>query len=106
MQFWAAAATAVALNRVLILPTFLCYCDEFWGWSLEVAPSWQCRWAGAHNQTLPFHCPIDTIVNLMQVADEPARHGAAFTYRESSFLTNPNTPTAIKVHLFAGGVYV
>lgn len=97
VQFWAAAGAAVALNRVLVLPTFLCYCDELWWWSLEVSSSWKCRWPGAHNQTLPFRCPVDTIVNLLQVDDEPNKHGVVLKYRESSFLDNPRTPDAIRV---------
>ena len=97
VQFWAAAGAAVALNRVLILPTFLCYCDELWWWSLEVSSNWKCRWPGAHNQTLPFRCPVDTIVNLLQVDDEPNKHGVVLKYRESSFLDNPRTPDAIRV---------
>ena len=99
MQFWDAAGAAVALNRTLILPTFTCYCDELWYWSLEVKPSYGCRWPGAKNQTLPFVCPHDQLVNYLQLEDSPAKYGSPVQYRESSFLDNPRTPAAIKVGL-------
>lgn len=99
MQFWDAAGAAVALNRTLILPTFTCYCDELWYWSLEVKPSYGCRWPGAKNQTLPYACPHDQLVNYLQLEDNPAKYGSPVRYRESSFLENPRTPTAIKVRL-------
>ena len=101
MQFWDAAAAAVALNRTLILPTFTCYCDELWYWSLEVKPSCGCRWPGARNQTLPFACPHDQLVNYLQLEDNPAKYGSPVRYRESTFLENPRTPSAIKVYLDA-----
>ncbi|DBA89705.1 TPA: hypothetical protein ACH3X2_004594 [Trebouxia sp. C0005] len=95
-QFWNAAGAAVALNRTLILPQFTCYCDELWYWSLEVNPGYKCRYVGARNQTLPFQCPHDMVVNLLQLDDVPAKFGAAVKYRESTFLDNPRTPQAIK----------
>ncbi len=97
MQFWNAAGAAVALNRTLILPQFTCYCDELWYWSLEVNPGYKCRYVGARNQTLPFECPHDMVVNLLQLDDDPAKFGAAVKYRESTFVDNPRTPQAIKV---------
>ncbi len=97
MQFWNAAAAAVALNRTLILPQFTCYCDELWYWSLEVNPAYKCRYVGARNQTLPFQCPHDMVVNLLQLDDAPAKFGAAVKYRESTFMDNSRTPQAIKV---------
>ncbi|KAL3151812.1 hypothetical protein ABBQ38_012780 [Trebouxia sp. C0009 RCD-2024] len=95
-QFWDAAGAAVALNRTLILPTFTCYCDELWYWALEVSPSYRCRWPGARNQTLPFACPHDQLINYLQLDDHPKRFGAAVRYRESTFLENPRTPAGIK----------
>ncbi|DBA94310.1 TPA: hypothetical protein ACH3X1_001922 [Trebouxia sp. C0004] len=95
-QFWNAAGAAVALNRTLILPRFTCYCDELWYWSLEVNPGYKCRYVGARNQTLPFLCPHDMVVNLLQLDDEPTKFGAAVKYRESTFMENPRTPQAIK----------
>ena len=89
----------MALNRTLILPQFTCYCDEIWYWSLEVNPGYKCRYIGARNQTLPFACPHDHIVNLLQLDDEPSRFGAAVRYRESSFMENSRTPNAIKVRM-------
>lgn len=89
----------MALNRTLILPAFTCYCDELWYWSLEVKPSYGCRWPGARNQTLPFACPHDQLVSYLQLEDNPAKYGSPVRYRESTFLENPRTPTAIKVCL-------
>ena len=97
LQFWDAAAAAVALNRTLILPQFTCYCDELWHWSLDHTPQWVCRYVGATNMTLPFTCPQDTVLKLLNLYDQPSKYGVAVRYRESVFLQNPRTPPAIKV---------
>ena len=97
LQFWDAAGAAVALNRTLIFPTFTCFCDELWPWSMEYRPAYKCRWPGAKNQTLPFACPHDQLVNYLQLDDDPSRYGAAVRYRESTFLDNPRTPETTKV---------
>ena len=97
LQFWDAAAAAVALNRTLILPQFTCHCDELWHWSLDHTPQWVCRYVGATNMTLPFTCPQDTVLKLLNLYDQPSKYGVAVRFRESVFLQNPRTPVAIKV---------
>lgn len=96
----------MALNRTLILPQFTCYCDDLWYWSLEVNPGYKCRYIGARNQTLPFQCPHDLVLNYLQLNDQPAKFGAAVNYRESTFLDNPRTPSAIKVCVCASLCFV
>ena len=53
-----ALALAIALNRTLVLPRMLCYCDNIWK---EMK---HCRVGGAFGMTLPFDCPADHIMNL------------------------------------------
>ena len=53
-----ALALAIALNRTLVLPRMLCYCDNIWK---EMK---HCRVGGAFGMTLPFDCPADHIINL------------------------------------------
>ena len=45
LQFWKAAATAVALKRIIILPKFLCFCDELWMYALEDKEDVKCKYA-------------------------------------------------------------
>lgn len=54
-----ALALAIALNRTLVLPRMLCYCDNIWK---EMK---HCRVGGAFDMTLPFDCPADHIINLV-----------------------------------------
>ena len=44
LQFWKAAATAVALKRIIILPKFLCFCDELWMYALEDKEDVKCKY--------------------------------------------------------------
>ena len=53
-----ALALAIALNRTLVMPRMLCYCDNIWK---EMK---HCRVGGAFGMTLPFDCPADHILNL------------------------------------------
>lgn len=94
MQFWDAAAATIALDRVLILPQFVCYCDEGW-------LSGQCERAGVVNQSLPFNCPPDYVVNLLNMDDDPLHFGVSLKWRESTFLSHSKTPVATKVQHFA-----
>ncbi|DBA68117.1 TPA: hypothetical protein ACH3X2_013926 [Trebouxia sp. C0005] len=95
-QFWYAAGVAVALSRVLILPRFMCYCDELWHLSLEVSPQWLCRYPGAVRQTLPFHCSADSVLNYPRLDDLPSQHGAPVHYRESTLMDSPKLPQSFK----------
>ncbi len=97
VQFWYAAGVAVALSRVLILPRFVCYCDELWHLSLEVSPQWLCRYPGAVKQILPFHCSADSVLNYPRLDDLPSQHGTAVHYRESTLMDSPKLPQSFKV---------
>jgi len=81
-----ALALAIALNRTLILPRMMCYCDNIWK---EMK---HCRVGGAFGMTLPFDCPADHILNLPRwfQGDLPV------AFREPGFLTDPRLSPAIK----------
>ena len=46
---------------------------------------------------LPFVCPLDHVLQLAHLDDDPARFGTPISYREHSFLDNPATPAHLKV---------
>ena len=84
LQFWKAAATAVALKRIIILPKFLCFCDELWMYALEDKEDVKCKYASgvlrscllATNavvlqQTVPNNCALEALPGWCQV---PLRH--------------------------------
>ena len=81
-----ALGLAIALNRTLVLPRMLCYCDNIWK---EMK---HCRVGGAFGMTLPFDCPADHIINLPRwfQGDMPIE------FREAGFLTDPRLSPAIK----------
>jgi hypothetical protein len=81
-----ALALAMALNRTLVLPRMLCYCDNIWK---EMK---HCRVGGAFGMTLPFDCPADHIINLPRwfQGDLP------IDFREPGFLTDPRLSPAIR----------
>jgi len=81
-----ALALAIALNRTLVLPRMLCYCDNIWK---EMK---HCRVGGAFGMTLPFDCPADHILNLPRwfSPDMPIE------FREAGFLSDPRLSPAIK----------
>jgi hypothetical protein len=80
-----ALALAIALNRTLVLPRMLCYCDNIWK---EMK---HCRVGGAFGMTLPFDCPADHIMNLASWFDTDVPIG----FREPGFLTDPRLSPAI-----------
>ena len=86
-----ALGLAIALNRTLILPRMLCYCDNIWK---EMK---HCRVGGAFGMTLPFDCPADHIINLPAwfSADMP------IAFREPGFLTDPRTSAGVSRHVTA-----
>ena len=81
-----ALGLAIALNRTLIMPRMLCYCDNIWK---EMK---HCRVGGAFGMTLPFDCPADHIINLPRwfQGDLPIQ------FREPGFLTDPRLSPEIK----------
>ena len=50
---------------------------------------------------LPFVCPLDHVLQLGHLDDDPARFGTAISFREHSFLDNPATPAHLKVRAAA-----
>jgi len=69
-QFYAGAAVAATLDRVLVLPTFQCYCyrdtgsgsaDLSWLGSGAHGKGWACRAPGDDNSALPFNCTVDQV---------------------------------------------
>ena len=103
-----ALALAIALNRTLVLPRMLCYCDNIWK---EMK---HCRVGGAFGMTLPFDCPADHIMNLASwcaprrpppnPARAPLNPSLPFArfdtdvpigFREPGFLTDPRLSPAI-----------
>jgi len=81
-----AIALAIALNRTLVLPRMMCYCDNIWK---EMK---HCRVGGAFGMTLPFDCPADHIINL------PAWFSPQMpvAFREPAFLSDPRLSPEIK----------
>jgi hypothetical protein len=60
---------AVAMNRTLVLPRLLCFCDRYWG------PVEQCKVPGAFATELPFTCPMDHIMEPFHFDDRTDTHG-------------------------------
>ena len=81
-----ALALAIALNRTLVLPRMMCYCDNIWK---EMK---HCRVGGAFDMTLPFDCPADHILNLVNWFDV----SLPIEFREPAFLSDPRVPEAIR----------
>ena len=79
-QARAAAAIARALDRVLILPPFLCGLDRVW------FPHFG-RFPGSQFQ-LPFVCPLDHVVAVEKMD--------ASLVREHSFLSHPELPEDVR----------
>ena len=82
-----AMRAAVALDRILVLPPFLCTC-EHWGLDAEFLDCMQT----AGDMKLPFLCEADNVLNLrtFMAPRSPVR------IRESSFLQNPRLSPAVK----------
>ena len=80
-----ALALAIALNRTLVLPRMLCYCDNIWK---EMK---HCRVGGAFDMTLPFDCPADHILNLVGWFDG----SLPVEFREAGFLSDPRVAPEI-----------
>lgn len=113
-QFYAAAAVATALGRVLIMPQMQCFCyrDPDSGpagpasWLLGSSSSseqqqqqqqWSCRAPGDDATSFPFNCSLDQVFSPQQMY----RHSAVFAgrplnFREASFLSNRRTPSWLR----------
>ena len=78
---------ARALNREVILPRMLCYCDFMWK---EMKA---CRVGGAETMRLPFDCPMDHVLDTPRWFEDIARLGVSV--REANFLSHPNVPSNV-----------
>ena len=79
-----ALRAARALDRILVLPPFLCTCET---WRYDLLDD--CKHA-AGDMLLPYLCEAD---DILQLADVEAATGGRF--RESTFLANPRTDPAL-----------
>uniref|UniRef100_A0A061QQR3 Glycosyltransferase n=1 Tax=Tetraselmis sp. GSL018 TaxID=582737 RepID=A0A061QQR3_9CHLO len=71
---------AVALDRIVVMPRLICFCDRYW------APVEGCRIPGAFATALPFTCPLDHILEPFHMDDDPLLFGTPLRFREYSFL--------------------
>lgn len=83
---------AVALNRTIIMPKLLAWCDRYWG------PLEFCQVPGAFKTRLPFVAPMD---HMMEPANFGGRekdgeeNGHIIRFREYSFLQNERSPKSL-----------
>ena len=92
-QFRAAAILARKLNRLLILPPFVCGLDRFWAPHNGTIPG--------SRTTLPIEpCPADHVIDLEHIAR--AHHNSLLSlFREHSFLSNPRLPASVRASVSA-----
>lgn len=69
-------AIAIELNRTLILPQMLAFCDRYW-WTLN-----SCRLPGSEFMSLPRHVPLDHLYDIGRFYDQNLQ------FREALFLKN------------------
>lgn len=92
-QLKTAFKLAVALNRTIIMPKLLSWCDRYWG------PLEFCQVPGAFLTRLPFVAPMDHILEpggFGSGAKDGPQNGPVIRYREYSFLMNERTPKSLK----------
>lgn len=82
-----AASIAYALNRTLILPKSMCYCDKTWFAVTSCWPFYMKR-----SIDFPFVCPLDHIFNVESLMERQT----LITIKEYSYLSNPRTAESIK----------
>ena len=77
-----ALALARALDRILILPRWTCYCDKLWAGSDDILRM-KCMYPGSQDDNfLPFNCPMD---HVLSPHDWKA---SKVDYRDAAFLTS------------------
>ena len=86
---------AKALNRDVILPRMLCYCDFMWK---EMKA---CRVGGAETMRLPFDCPMDHVLDTPKWFELIGRLGGP-TVREPAFLQSPRVPANVSGSIAKG----
>lgn len=79
-----AMAIAHAVNRTLVLPRFVCWCDQDYYPNVLA----NCTLSNSDLQ-LPFECPADIYIN------PEALEYRKYNYRVKSFLTSPRVPLAL-----------
>jgi|APGre2960657444_1045066.scaffolds.fasta_scaffold03195_3 hypothetical protein len=79
-----AFALAIALNRTLVLPDMLCFCDRYW-WLTHA-----CRMPGAESMPLPLACPLDHLYDIGRWYEQ------GLSFREAGFMGNPRVPLQLK----------
>ena len=90
-EFYAAAALALALGRVLVLPRLACHCFR------HSAPVAACRAPGDAAAQLPFTCTLEQVFKPKALyAHLPVYDGRRLLFREHSFLDNKRTPSWVK----------
>ena len=47
---------------------------------------------------LPFSCPLDHVLNVSALDDDPASFGWPLSIREAGFTSSPRVPASMKVH--------
>ena len=82
-----AIGIAYALNRTLILPKSMCYCDKTWE---PITSCWP--YNVKRSIDFPFECPLDHIFDVERLI-----HSQNFVpLKEHSYLANPKTSETIK----------
>ena len=81
-----AAAIAFALNRTLIMPRALCYCDKTWH---PIRSCWP--YMSKRDTAFPFVCPLDHLYDIERLTETER----LVPIKEHSFLDNPRTSHAI-----------
>ncbi|KAI3429380.1 hypothetical protein D9Q98_005475 [Chlorella vulgaris] len=89
-QLRTAFQLAVALNRTIIMPKLLSWCDRYWG------PVEFCQVPGAFKSRLPFVAPMDHVLEPFHFDDTPDGVCPPISYREYSFLANERTPKSLE----------
>lgn len=89
LQLKTAFKLAMALNRTIIMPKLLAWCDKYWG------PLEFCQVPGAFKMRLPFVAPMDHVLEPFNFDDDIGTP-PPIPFREYSFLQKERTPQALK----------
>jgi len=86
---------ALALNRVIVIPKFQCYCAKNWYMTQS------CHINGEPHTTFPYDCALSHMLRVKRLLHGlQVSHGtkktSMLTIREHSFLDHPNIPKEMK----------